>query len=425
MVGGCLAQKDRDAIAGARPRTWTWCSVPTTCGGPSNCSLSTGSGSSGAWRSSRPPSPRTTTASPPPCPWSVRSAWAAWVTIQIGCDNNCAFCIVPAVRGPEISRPFGDVVAEVDARRPSGVTEVTLLGQNVNSYGRDLTLAPALRRRRERDADDVRQPAGRGLGPGRRRARPLFADLLRAVGACRGHPPGPLHESTPEGPATRDDRSHGRRPTRSANTCTCRCSRAATTDARPPCTGATPPSATWRRWPIGPGRRSRPRGDHRHHRRLPRRDRGGLRRHPRGRGRGPLRQRLHLRLLAPAGHRGRSSSAAPPCPTTVAVERMARLRAVVERSSRLGNEARVGRLEEVLVEGPSRRNPDRLTGRTRHNRLVHFAPPRADPARHVRRGGDHRRLDHPPARRVPTSCSPSRPTAPASPWPRRERRWQP
>ncbi len=68
-------------------------------------------------------------------------SYTAWVTIQIGCDNSCAFCIVPAVRGREISRPFAEIVAEVDALAGAGVTEVTLLGQNVNSYGRDLTLA--------------------------------------------------------------------------------------------------------------------------------------------------------------------------------------------------------------------------------------------------------------------------------------------
>src|SRR5699024_311126 len=64
----------------------------------------------------------------------------AWVTIQIGCDNACAFCIVPAVRGEEISRPYGRLLDEVRELAASGVTEVTLLGQNVNSYGRDLTL---------------------------------------------------------------------------------------------------------------------------------------------------------------------------------------------------------------------------------------------------------------------------------------------
>ncbi len=83
--------------------------------------------------------------------------YAAWVTIQTGCDNSCAFCIVPSVRGGEVSRPVEDLVAEVRALARRGVTEVTLLGQNVNSYGRDLT-----------------------------RRRPLFAELLRAVGAVEG-----------------------------------------------------------------------------------------------------------------------------------------------------------------------------------------------------------------------------------------------
>jgi tRNA-2-methylthio-N6-dimethylallyladenosine synthase len=61
-------------------------------------------------------------------------------------------------------------------------------------------------------------------------------------------------------------------------------------------------------------------------------------------------------------------------PREVSAARMERLRAVVERSSRLGNLARIGRTEEVLVEGPSRKDPARLTGRTRQNRLVHFDP---------------------------------------------------
>src|SRR6202167_4501986 len=83
--------------------------------------------------------------------------YLAWVTIQMGCDNSCAFCIVPQVRGPEVSRPFGVLVDEVTALARRGVTEVTLLGQNVNFYGRDLP-----------------------------RRRPLFPALLRAVGAVDG-----------------------------------------------------------------------------------------------------------------------------------------------------------------------------------------------------------------------------------------------
>jgi tRNA-2-methylthio-N6-dimethylallyladenosine synthase len=83
--------------------------------------------------------------------------WAAWITIQTGCDNSCAYCIVPSVRGPEISRPIEDIVAEASTLAGRGVREVTLLGQNVNSYGRDIT-----------------------------RRSPLFAELLRAVGEVEG-----------------------------------------------------------------------------------------------------------------------------------------------------------------------------------------------------------------------------------------------
>ena len=80
----------------------------------------------------------------------------AWVSISVGCDNTCAFCIVPALRGPERSRTVTEVVAEVRALVADDVVEVTLLGQNVNSYGRDL--------------------AGRAL----------FADLLRELGEVEG-----------------------------------------------------------------------------------------------------------------------------------------------------------------------------------------------------------------------------------------------
>jgi tRNA-2-methylthio-N6-dimethylallyladenosine synthase len=83
------------------------------------------------------------------------------VSIAVGCDNACSFCIVPLVRGPQRSRPIGDVLAEVQRLARDGVVEVSLLGQNVNTYGRDLTVP--------------------GSSP-----RPLFAELLRAVNDVEG-----------------------------------------------------------------------------------------------------------------------------------------------------------------------------------------------------------------------------------------------
>lgn len=80
----------------------------------------------------------------------------AWVSISVGCNNSCTFCIVPALRGPEVSRRPHDVVEEVRRLVADGVVEVTLLGQNVNSYGRDLT------------------------------GHSHFAELLRDVGAVEG-----------------------------------------------------------------------------------------------------------------------------------------------------------------------------------------------------------------------------------------------
>jgi tRNA-2-methylthio-N6-dimethylallyladenosine synthase len=85
----------------------------------------------------------------------------AWVSIAVGCDNACTFCIVPLVRGPQRSRSIGDVLAEVQALSRQGVVEISLLGQNVNTFGRDLSVP--------------------GSSP-----RPLFAELLRAVGAVEG-----------------------------------------------------------------------------------------------------------------------------------------------------------------------------------------------------------------------------------------------
>ena len=72
---------------------------------------------------------------PSTLPTRRESTYAGWVSISVGCNNTCTFCIVPSLRGKEKDRRPGDILAEVEALVAEGVLEVTLLGQNVNSYG--------------------------------------------------------------------------------------------------------------------------------------------------------------------------------------------------------------------------------------------------------------------------------------------------
>jgi tRNA-2-methylthio-N6-dimethylallyladenosine synthase len=154
VVAGCLAQKDRGLIQRRAP----WVDVVVgTHALPQLMDLLRQSETDGPQMDVR----EYTETFPSALPAARADDVRAWVSIAPGCDNACTFCIVPLVRGPQRSRPIGDILAEVQGLAARGVVEVTLLGQNVNTYGRDVTVPGASR-------------------------RPLFADLLRQVGAVDG-----------------------------------------------------------------------------------------------------------------------------------------------------------------------------------------------------------------------------------------------
>ncbi len=269
---------------------------------------------------------------------------SAWVTIQVGCDNSCTFCIVPIVRGPEISRRMGDIVREVEELAADGVREITVLGQNVNSYGRDL-----------------------GAG----QYRPQFADLLRALDAVDGierirftspHPKDLRPETIAAMAECGAVCEHLHLPLQSGSDRTlARMHRGYTAerylrrlaDAR----AAIPDLAVTTDLIVGfPGET----------------DADFAR---------------TLEVVDAAAYDAAYTFVFSPRPGTpaadmtddfvaseVAQERMSRLVEVVERHALAKHEARVGRTEALLVEGPSKKDPDVWSGRTRQNKLVHFSP---------------------------------------------------
>ena len=129
-VGGCLAQKDRGTIVEKAP----W--VDVVFGTHNLAALPVLLERARHNKAAQVEIVEALQNFPSDLPSRRESAYSAWVSISVGCDNTCSFCIVPSLRGTETDRRPGDVLAEIHTLVDSGVIEVTLLGQNVNSYGR-------------------------------------------------------------------------------------------------------------------------------------------------------------------------------------------------------------------------------------------------------------------------------------------------
>jgi tRNA-2-methylthio-N6-dimethylallyladenosine synthase len=267
----------------------------------------------------------------------------AWLQISVGCNCACSYCIVPSTRGREVSRPLEELVAEVQAMAADGVREVTLLGQNVNSYGRDLRSA--------------------GHTPA------TFAELLAAVDGIEGIER--IRYTSPHPKDMREDviRAHA--------------------ELQSVCEHIHLPLQSGSSRILKAMRRTYDRQRYL--------DRVALiREHvpdaslttdiivgfP-GETEGDFAETLEVAELVGydsaftfvfSARRGTEAAELTDglVPHPVKVERMERLLEVVRRHARERAERFVGRTVEVLVEGPSRTDPERLRGRTRHNKAVNF-----------------------------------------------------
>jgi tRNA-2-methylthio-N6-dimethylallyladenosine synthase len=131
-VGGCMAQKDRDTVVKKAP----W--VDVVFGTHNIGSLPALLERARVQEEAQVEILESLEVFPSTLPTKRESAYAAWVSISVGCNNTCTFCIVPSLRGKEKDRRPGEILAEIEALVAEGVSEVTLLGQNVNAYGSDI-----------------------------------------------------------------------------------------------------------------------------------------------------------------------------------------------------------------------------------------------------------------------------------------------
>ena len=273
-------------------------------------------------------------------PMHRERSFQAWVQISMGCNSTCSYCIVPAVRGREVSRRPGDVLAEVTRLAQDGVREITLLGQNVNSWGRDLL-------------PDTHTD---------------FGELLRACDGVDGierirftspHPKDfrqPVIEAMAECAAVCE---HAHLPLQSGSTRILKIMRRTYSRERylrlvDELRAAIPDLALTTDIIVGfPGETD-----------------------------DDFRETLEVVeevgfdgafTFVYSPRAGTDAAAMPKVPDEVKRERIERLVELVQRLAAARNEERIGRVEEVLVEGPSRTDPAFLRGRTRRNTTVNFS----------------------------------------------------
>jgi tRNA-2-methylthio-N6-dimethylallyladenosine synthase len=329
-VGGCYAEAQRERLFSLYPEV----DVAFGPGSIPHLGEWLGAGGYGVARSSFGIAEERTFAAT--LPMHRERRFQAWVQISMGCNSKCAYCIVPAVRGREVSRRPGEIVAEVAALASEGVKELTLLGQNVNSYGRDV-------------GSD-------------------FAELLRACDAIDGierirftspHPKDfrrPVIEAMAECASVCE---HTHLPLQSGSSRILKAMRRTYSRERylrlaGELRDAIPDLALTTDIIVGfPGETDADFGE-------------------------------TLEVVEEVGYDGAFTFVYSPrqgteaaameeqVPDDVKHERIERLVDVVQRVAHRRNQQRVGLVEEVLVEGPSRTDPALLRGRTRRNTTVNF-----------------------------------------------------
>jgi tRNA-2-methylthio-N6-dimethylallyladenosine synthase len=337
-VGGCYAEAQRDRIFELYP----FVDVAFGPGSIPHLGKWLGAGGDAARGSFGTAAERHFSAT---LPLHRERSFQAWVQISMGCNSTCAYCIVPAVRGREVSRRPGEILAEIERLARDGVREVTLLGQNVNSYGRDL-------------------PAKTRVG---------FAELLRTVDAVDG-----IERIRFTSPHPKDFRpdviaamaecaavcEHAHLPLQSGSTRVLKRMRRTYSRERylrlvGDLRAAIPDLALTTDLIVGfPGETEADFLET-----ISAVDQVGY-------------DGAFTFVFSPrAGTEAATMS--DQVPEEVRRERIVHLIDVVQRAAAAQNAKRVGHVEEVLVEGPSRTDPSLLRGRTRRNTTVNFSGPAA------------------------------------------------